>query len=247
MAAKRPRSARSPRPLVRPRLYERLVEQLNEFIDATGLAPGDRLLPERELATRLGVSRATVSQALVALEVQGIIEVRHGEGAILLDTRPDQQVLSALRAHQRRLPEVLEAREALEAKIAELAARRRTDEDLAAIDEALELMEQQVIAGDRGLEGDERFHRAVTAAAHSSLLADLMAALDGAIRESRLQSLSQPGRPLQSLRGHQEIAEAIRAYDTAEAVAAMHRHIDLVRDVALLRAEPDSDDSSASM
>lgn len=215
----------------RPRLYEQVVERVNDFIVTAGLAAGDHLLPERELANRLGVSRATVSQALVALEVQGVLEVRHGAGAVLLDSRSNREVIAAMRAHERRLPEILEAREALEVKIAELAADRRTDPDLATIDEALEFMTRQVAAGARGVEGDEMFHRAVTASAHSGLLASLMGALDGAIRESRLRSLSQPGRPARSLRGHREIAEAIRAGDSDAAAAAVQRHIALVRDV----------------
>src|SRR6266700_1868923 len=73
----------------------------------------------------------------------------------------------------------------------ELAAQRRTDHDLAQIDTALDLMGEQIERGERGLEGDERFHAAVTTAAHSELLADLMAAIATPISESRVQSLSQ--------------------------------------------------------
>lgn len=199
------------------------------------LTVGDRLPPERELAAGLGVSRASVRQALVVLEVQGLVEVRHGEGAILLATRSDSAVLAAVEAHTRRLPEVLEAREALEVKLAALAAQRRTDEDLRVIDQALDMMEHDVARGGRGLEGDESFHSAVTAAARSSLLADLMAEISAAIRESRMESLSQPNRPQESLASHRKIAGAIRARDSAGAADAMAEHIRLVSDVALLR------------
>lgn len=219
----------------RSRLYEQLVERLLALIHELELVPGDRLPPERELATGLGVSRASVRQALVVLEVQGLVAVRHGEGAILLDTRPDAAVLSAVRSHTRRLTEVIEAREALEVKLAALAARRRTDEDLERIDAALELMEGEVAAGERGLDGDERFHAAVTAAARSGLLADLMREISAAIRESRIESLSQPDRPQVSLASHREISEAIRRGDEDAAAEAMQRHIRLVSDVALLR------------
>lgn len=174
-------------------------------------------------------------QALVVLEVQGLVEVRHGEGAILLDTRPDAAVLSAVAAHTRRLAEVIEAREALEVKLAALAARRRTDEDLQRIEAALELMEREVASGERGLEGDERFHGAVTTAARSGLLGDLLQEISAAIRESRIESLSQPDRPEVSLVSHREIADAIRSGDEDAAAEAMQRHIRLVSDVALLR------------
>lgn len=75
----------SPGPLQRPRLYEQLADHIAAFIDAQGLSPGDRLPPERRLAAELGVSRATLSRALVALEVQGRVEVQHGNGAVVRD------------------------------------------------------------------------------------------------------------------------------------------------------------------
>jgi GntR family transcriptional repressor for pyruvate dehydrogenase complex len=230
-----PKRGQSLRPFNRPRLYEQLVERLLDHISAEGLRPGDRLPPERELAAQLAVSRASVSQALIALEVQGVIDVRHGDGAVILDVPPRQQVLAALDARRNQLREVIEAREALEVQLAALAAQRRTDADLAAIDAALDDMAREVARGGRGVSGDERFHAAVTAAAHSGLLADLMVKISELVRESRIESLSQPGRPEQSLAGHRKVADAIRSGDAAAAAAAMGAHIAAVSDVALLR------------
>lgn len=82
--------------LVRPRLYQQLAEHITAFIEAQGLAPGDRLPPERELAVELGVSRATLAQALVALEMQGRVAVRHGDGAVVLD--PTERVAAVISA-----------------------------------------------------------------------------------------------------------------------------------------------------
>src|SRR6266498_1226344 len=150
---------------------------------------------------------------------------------------PERELAAALdvsRATARRLPDVIDARMALEVHIAELAAQRRTDHDLAQIDTALDLMGEQIERGERGLEGDERFHAAVTTAAHSELLADLMAAIATPISESRVQSLSQQGRPPRSLRSHRQIAQAIRAGDPRAAARTMRAHIDLVAKVALL-------------
>ena len=220
----------------RPRLYEQVVSQIQEWIAENGLEVGDRLPPERELASRLGVSRATISQALVAMEVVGMVSVRHGDGVVLIEPAGSTKVVSALRRHAQQLPEIIEAREALETKLAALAAERRTESDLAAIDEALEVMERDIAAGGRGVEGDELFHAAVTAAGHSALLARLMAEISELIRETRIESLSQPGRPLNSLHGHRRIAEAIRARDGEAAAVAMQDHITMVSDVALLRA-----------
>ena len=223
--------------LARPRLYEQLADQLLDFIHHEGFARGDRLPPERELAAQLGVSRATLSQALVALEVQGIIDVRHGDGARITDVPAERHVLDTLRARRHRLVEVIEAREALETTLARKAAERRTEADLVDIEAALDAMRIDIDAGGRGVDGDERFHAAVTASAHSGLLAALMRDISELIRESRVESLSQPDRPRQSLEGHQRIADAIAAGDADGAARAMADHITMVSDVGLLRGD----------
>jgi GntR family transcriptional repressor for pyruvate dehydrogenase complex len=217
-----------------PRLYEQVVQQLLSWAQSSGLGPGDRLPPERDLAARLGVSRATLAQALVALEVTGVVSVRHGDGTVLLQAPPTEAVLAALRARRDDLGDVIEARQALEVRLAALAAHRRTDDDMAEIDAALAAMAEDVERGGRGVAGDERFHAAVTAAGHSPLLGRLMAEIADLIRESRIESLSQEGRPVRSLEGHRAIAEAIRAGDPQAAAAAMTAHIELVSDVPLL-------------
>ncbi|GAA5165403.1 FadR/GntR family transcriptional regulator [Ornithinimicrobium tianjinense] len=233
----------APARLQRSRLYEQIVEELVAHMRTHGLGPGDRLPPERELAQALGVSRASVAQALVALEVVGVIQVRHGEGAIVRrPVDPGAALVDAVRVHQDALPDIIDARSALEAKLAYLAAERRTEDDMQAIDDALALMERQVAAGERGLEGDRAFHEAVTRAGHSAVLARLMTEIGELILETRIESLSQPGRPQESLAKHRAIAEAIRQGRPADAALAMTDHIDLVSDVALLRERREEDD-----
>jgi len=223
------------RPVSRPRLYEQVAQQILAWVRDTDLKAGDRLPPERDLAARLGVSRATVSQALVAMEVVGIVHVRHGDGAVLVDSSGSSRLVDALRRHAQQLPDIIDAREALESKLAALAAVRRTEEDLARIDAALADMERDIEAGGRGVDGDESFHGAVTLAGHSPLLHKLMSEISDLIRETRIESLSQPGRPRESLEGHRAIADAIRDRDPDAAAAAMRAHVDKVSDVALLR------------
>jgi GntR family transcriptional repressor for pyruvate dehydrogenase complex len=230
------------RPLARPRLYEQVVERLREYVTAEGLKAGDRLPPERDLADRLGVSRTSVRQAIVALEVQGLVEVRHGGGTYLLRDRLNAEPLETMIDRRRRLPDVLDARDALETKLAALAAMRRTDQDLAEIDAALAAMAKAVDRGDLGVDEDQLFHAAVTAAAHSTLLADFMAEISLSIAESRTESLRQPGRPARSLEQHRQVAEAIHAGDAEAAARAMHAHIDTVGRVKLLDWQSDRDD-----
>lgn len=221
----------------RPRLYEQVVERLLDHVIQQRLSPGDRLPPERDLAERLGVSRATVAQALVALEVLGVIDVHHGSGAVLLYRPSSAVVLRGLREHTDRLPDIVDARSAVETKIAALAAQRRSAEDLEAVEEALHVMAEDIATGGRGLRGDELFHSAVTAAAHSSVLARLMTHISDLVRETRIESLSQQGRPERSLEYHRAIARAIREQRPEDAARAMQEHIQLVSDVAVLHPQ----------
>jgi len=168
--------------------------------------------------------------------VQGILRVRQGDGIYLLRQADPAESVQELIKRRQRLPEILEAREAIEVKITSLAAKRRTDQDLAAIDAALDNMAAQVAAGEHGYDGDLTFHAAVTAAAHNPILTAMMDLLAGPIEETRRESLAQPGRPRQSLTSHRSIAKAIRSGDHA---SAAHRHITLVADVALLTRERD--------
>ncbi|MQA09584.1 MAG: FCD domain-containing protein [Pseudonocardiaceae bacterium] len=220
-------------------MYEQVLAQLREHVTAAGLTAGDRLPSERELADRLGVSRASIKQAIVVLEVQGLVEIRHGGGTYLRKDSLSTEPIAALVERRRRLPDVLDAREALESKLAELAAARRTEEDLAEIDAALDVMRAEVEAGTYGEDGDRRFHAAVTSAAHSGLLAEFMHEIAEQIAESRHESLQQPGRPAQSLAQHTRIADAIRARDPEASVAAMRTHLETVSRVRLLTWTPD--------
>lgn len=219
----------------RPRLYEQLMRQILAFVEQEQLGAGDHLPAERELADQLGVSRATLAQALVALEVLGVIDVKHGTGAVLVYRPSVATVLRELREHENRLPEIVEARSTLEVKLASLAAERRTEEDLKSINQALDVMGEEIANGGRGEKGDELFHEAITRAAKSAVLQKLMTFISEMVLETRLESLGQPGRPERSLESHRKIAEAIRDGDSQGAAVAMQEHIEMVSDVALLK------------
>lgn len=220
--------------LDRPRLYEQVVERIIGLVFEENLDIGDRLPPERELAEQLGVSRATVAQALVALEVLQVIEVHHGSGATLVHRPSSAVVVRGLREHASQLPDIVDARRAVETQLASLAAQRRSAEDVERIDAAVKRMRDDIAAGDRGLAGDELFHSAVTAAARSPLLAQMMDQIADLIRQTRIESLSQEGRPERSLECHTRIAQAIRDGDPQAAAQEMDDHIRLVSDLPLI-------------
>ena len=227
------------------RLYEQIEKLLRVYVSDQGLTPGDRLPSERALAEALKVSRVSLRQATVSLEVQGLLEVRHGGGIYVRSLNVDPERLKMMLTRRRRLPDVLEAREAIECMLARLAAERRTEADMDEIEAALEAMAADIAAGGIGEEADRRFHRAIAQGAQNPLLQDVMDALGDRIHETRLASLSEPGRPPRSLADHRRIAEAIRRQDARRAESAMSRHLKVVSDTRLLRWSPDGLDSAA--
>ncbi|MGH8861828.1 MAG: FadR/GntR family transcriptional regulator [Jatrophihabitantaceae bacterium] len=229
------------RPVRRASLYEGVLERIREYVVAEGLGKGDRLPSERDLAEQLGASRATVKQALVVLEVQGLVETRHGGGTFLRSNDVNIESVTTLLARRDRLPHVMDARIALESKVAELAAERRTAEDLAAIQSALHEMAAAVAADRDPNPGDKSFHGAIAAAARNPLLSRFLSEIENEVSESRAESLRQRGRPPQSLRQHERIADAIRDGNPRAARAAMERHLASVRKVRLLDWEIDSE------
>jgi GntR family transcriptional regulator, transcriptional repressor for pyruvate dehydrogenase complex len=223
-------------PIRRSPLYEEVVERLRTFIDVQQLKPGDRLLSERELAQRLGVSRTSVRQALTALKVGGLVDIRHGDGVYLL--RPPEDVVPSLAQElldsHAKLPAVMEVREALETQTARLAARRRTDADLREMRQALTDMAALVDAGEDAADADRRFHGAIAAASHNEFLVSLMDQLADHIDQTRRASLSRPGRLPRSLMAHDAILHAIEAQDEDAAAQEMRAHLKVVADVALV-------------
>ena len=122
--------------------------------------------------------------------------------------------------------------------LARLAAQRRSDADLAAIDEALAAMAANIAEGGIGDDADRAFHTAIALASKNKLLSDVMTALADPIQETRLESLGEPGRPVRSLGDHRRIAEAIRREDPRAAETAMRRHLKIVSDIRLMRWTP---------
>jgi GntR family transcriptional repressor for pyruvate dehydrogenase complex len=226
------------RPLERSRLYEDLVERLGEYVEEANMVAGDHFPPERELAQRLGVSRTSIRQALVVLQAQGFVDIRHGGGAFLRRSRGFGESLPRLMERRRRLPEVLEAREGLEVKLATLAAQRRTSEQLSSMRTALGRMRDDIAAGGLGIDGDRDFHHAVAEAASNRVLEHLIEEIADSVHETRVESLSEPGRPPRSIDAHQRILDAIEAGDEELAAQAMLDHLREVADVSLLRWDP---------
>lgn len=155
-------------PVRRQRMYEVLADHIVDFVEAQGLTPGQRLPPERALAEQLGVSRATLSQALVALEVKGVVDVRHGDGAVLVppaDRRPGcrggEACAGAVAASRAQAEEALAV---LLPELAAMAAERREASDVATLDAAVAATGTVTTGEHRGAGGSAPVRTAGTAA-----------------------------------------------------------------------------------
>lgn len=227
----------SVQPIIRRALHQQVAESLRELIIEEKIQRGQALPPERELARQFGVSRATVREALRTLHMWGLVEARQGGGnyvcvpSIEHITTP----LSTIIQHNRQLQdELMDARGIFEPAVCWLAAQRRTESDLAAIEAILERQRRRVEQGELAVEEDTAFHLALAEATHNQVVPRLIATINDLLLESRLRSLRTPDRPRRSLEGHLRIAAALRAGDADTARQAMYDHITAI--ATILRA-----------
>jgi GntR family transcriptional regulator, transcriptional repressor for pyruvate dehydrogenase complex len=209
-------------PIRRKPLYVEVADRLREFIAVQDLRPGDRLLSERELARRLGVSRTSVRQALTALRVAGLVDIRHGDG-VFLRHAPEEARPQEL--GEAELSEIMEVREALETQTARLSARRRSQSDLAEMRGAVRAMASAIEQGEDGAAGDRRFHAALVKAAGNSLLARLVEQLTTPIERTRHAALSGAVEVSRLIAGHRRTVDAIGRRDESAAAEAMRAHL----------------------
>jgi len=211
------------------RLYRQIAEQLRALITGGEFAPGQRLPAERDLAKQLGVSRPSVREALIALEVEGWVEVRTGSGVYVLE--------HASLAKHKRVPaaewgplEVIRARRVIEGEIAALAAANAKRRHVAAIGAAIESMREDTARGVAPLAGDRAFHTAIAEAAGNAVLVETVQAFWDARRGPLFERLGDYFETVPSWRKaiaeHEAVLAAIRAHDAPGARAAMQGHMD---------------------
>ena len=214
------------------RLYRQIAEQLRASIGAGEWGVGERLPAERDLARQLGVSRPSVREALIALEVEGWVEVRTGSGVYVLDrTKPGRgKNATTIAPHEWGPLELIRARRVLEGEIAAIAAHAAKRKDLTAMVDALESMAHDADCGVLPLAGDRAFHSAIVQACGNSVLIDTVQrfwdARRGPLFERMIGHFETPRSWRAALHEHQKILDAIHARDGDLARAAMHRHMD---------------------
>lgn len=221
------------------RRYVAVVEEILGAVAAGRLSPGDRLPNERELAAQCRTSRPTVRDALLALELFGVIEVRPGSGCYVSSPGIIRRGGSPALLDSPPL-ELLEARERIEPAIAGLCADRTAPEDVAALGELIERCEHE---GDRGDEQDleaflrlsHQFHHALALRCGNSIMAEITRQLVDVAAHPLWMLVNglhvrEPGARAVQVDEHRQILRAIAARDGAAASAAMAAHLGALRE-----------------
>ncbi|HEU5438443.1 MAG TPA: FadR/GntR family transcriptional regulator [Ktedonobacterales bacterium] len=223
-------------PVGRSKLFERIVEQIQGRIVRGELRAGDRLPPERELALAFGASRTAVREALKTLAQMGLVDMRPGRGTIITDNTFDAMRSSLglmLRVGQHSPDALVELRQIIEPEIAALAAERATETHIAALREAVEMMERSLRRADTYIEADNRFHRTLALASRNPLIVSLVDSIVGLLSEQRARIFSVPGGPERGQVYHKTLLDAVERRDVERARTAMRAHLTQVsEDVA---------------
>lgn len=224
-------------------LFTRVAEQVERFIAGNGLTTGDRLPGERDLCRLLGVSRASVREALRSLQARGVVDVRHGKGVFVAEPSEGDSALRRLAMlREIGMDELFAMREVLEVPAAGWAATAATDEQLRVVGQAFEELEEAVLGRRpaRELQAlDSRLHLLIAKYASNRFLAMTQSALQEMLARGMETTLAIPGRSARSLREHAEIVQALGARDPVRARAAARRHIRSAHRAAVRRMSSD--------
>ena len=217
------------------RLYRQIADQIRTLIRNGEFPVGARLPPERDLAKHLGVSRPSVREALIALEVEGLVEVRIGSGIYVQAPGARNGAKAAGRGGAddggaKAGPfELLRARYVIEGETAALAAKSAKKGQVAAIEEALETMKHELDDDRQPLDGDRMFHLRIAEATGNGALVAVVDMLwedrTGPLYKQLEHHYDSPSLWHTAMAEHRAVLKAIAAKDAAAARAAMQRHL----------------------
>lgn len=218
------------------KLYRRVIDYAVSQIGAGTFPAGTRLPAERELAETLAVSRTTVREAMVALELMGVVEIRKGSGIHVRGLGAPVSLGTALDVGAF---ELLEARRTIEAEVAALAAMRISDEEIVKLEALLEEMtDDDLSVSERA---DRDFHFCIAGAtgnaAMVSVVTDLWRMRERCPLARTIHQRARGGGELLRVAEHRDMLDALRCRDAEGARAAMRRHLDAVIDHLLEKTE----------
>jgi DNA-binding FadR family transcriptional regulator len=227
-------------PIDSRRLYEQVADQIGDLIRGGEFLPGQRLPAERDLSKTLGVSRPVVREAMIALEIAGLVEVRTGSGAFVREPRPDETApVNAGHSPS----DILNARMLIEGEIAALAASSASPDDVATLAGLIDQMAREHEAGRPWSAADLGFHVAIALASGNAALASMVERLWQEQHAPVFSILSERVRLQENwpatLQDHTAILAAIRSRKPEAARETMRAHLRQVLDVMIGEAHGD--------
>lgn len=223
-------------PIQSVRVFEQVAEQIEKRILDGELRSGDRLPTERHLAEQFHVSRTAVREAMKILAQKGLVDMRPGRGTIVIDGANAAMQDSIDLVMKLRLGEVggsnnlVEVREILEIEIAALAAARATEKEIAAMREAVKVMDESLDDADAFIAADNRFHEALAQATQNTLIFILVNSIVNLLSEQRKQIFDVEGGPQRGQIHHKRILESVIRRDPQAARDTMRSHLRQVRE-----------------
>jgi GntR family transcriptional regulator, transcriptional repressor for pyruvate dehydrogenase complex len=210
------------------RLYQQIADQIRELIAKGSFQVGDRLPAERELALLLGVSRPSLREALIALDVQSSVEIRGGSG-VYVCPQPKRTSGKATPALGESPRELMQTRSALESAVVILACARGTPEQLKQLRTIVTRMRAETDRNRAPLDLDRRFHMTLTQMSGNSVMARIIAELfderHSPISAKLSSKYENPSTWKAALKEHEAILSALDARDPIAAQAAMLAHL----------------------
>jgi DNA-binding FadR family transcriptional regulator len=236
-------------PIQPSKIFEQIAEQIESRILSGELRSGDRLPTERELAEQFHASRTAVREAMKSLAQKGLVDMRPGRGTIVIDgtTQAVRHSLDLMMKYGQAgdSTNLVEVRGIFEPEIAALAAARATDAEIAAMREAVAIMDANLTNADLYIRADNDFHQALAKATQNSLILTLVNSIVFLLSEQRKQIFMVDGGPERGQVHHKHILETIIQRDPEAAREAMRAHLQQVRQDATT-ANPIKDESFSS-
>lgn len=205
-----------------------VARRLLDLFTSGSIAPGTRLPPERQLAASLEVGRSAVREALAALEILGVVDVRPGSGTYLRGSMSEllpQSLSWGVLLGSRDTAELIEVRGALEIYAARLAAARMTPDALARLGAHLERMRTTSADLKHFVEADLQFHRELALATDNNVLLELLQVIRSLLRVWVDRAVTEPSEVHDAIAEHTAVFEAISAGDGDAAASAMAAHM----------------------
>jgi GntR family transcriptional repressor for pyruvate dehydrogenase complex len=216
-------------PIERKTIVTEITQRLLEYLLSGLVKPGDKIPTERKLSESIGVGRSSLREALKALTILGLLEVRQGDGTYLKKADSDllpQVIEWGLLLGEKRTMDLIEAREKIEVLMVELAAERRDENGLSELRDILDQMKKSVGDSKAYIEADVSFHLKLAEMAQNTILRDILSSIQALLRAWIKSVIEAEGNAKFSFEEHYPIYLAVENGDREAAAQAMRFHMD---------------------